>query len=808
MPRPGAVVVIGLGEEGRLRASDLIIVVRQGTLAYAQRVAEQRGGGEVGFELATTLVGSGGVGIHVGTSAQAIAQGVAEANQRLRANGWPVVTRLRLVELYQDRAIEAQRALTTLAQSRPAEFSLAPTIESGIGPLRRPADSAYRGTDYDFITAVQRLDERRQPLIEYTLDTRRARSEVRGQSTQARLVDELVRVGADANNSDTQIGRSLFQLLVPVEIEPFMAGSSALVLQLDSDTARFPWEMLDRDSIGSTGEHVPWAVRTRVLRKLRTQEFRSQPLGAGREDSVLVVGEPQCDKTRFAELPAAREEAQQVAKVLGTPALIGADALQVINALLAKPLRIVHIAGHGEFREDGSGGVVLSNNSLLGPNEVRAMRSVPELVFINCCFIGRIDGGTGGGLGADRARFAAGVAEQLIREGVRCVVAAGWAVEDGPAKRFATAFYERLLAGDRFIDAVGEARRAAWEMRKAGNTWAAYQCYGDPDWRYVPPVGGDDDPARALPELWTPAGLALLLENEALDARHADDRSERPRRRRLQRLRALQARYQDHWGAMGAVAEAFGLAYAEAGDLDAAVDWYARAVRAGDGSASLRAAEQWANLLARRGAVHPDAAKGRAEIHSAIAHLQQLAALHPTVERESLLGSAWKRLTMLSEGKAALDALARMVEHYARAETLARDQGAANLFYPLMNALAGELRLAALRGQAGIELDGTRVGAARQSLQDAVSRAPDFWSVVGLVELQWLQAAAAKQLAAARDGIAAAFEDLAQRVPSPHLWKSARDQAHFVLVPYAAAAGGSEGTAAKALLKQLDELGK
>ena len=51
-------------------------------------------------------------------------------------------------------------------------------------------------------------------------------------------------------------------------------------------------------------------------------------------------------------------------------------------------------------------------------------------------------------------------------------------------------------------------------------------------------------------------------------------------------------------------------------------------------------------------------------------------------------------------------------------------------------------------------------------------------------------------------------EDLAQRVPSPHLWKSARDQAHFVLVPYAAAAGGSEATAAKALLKQLDELGK
>jgi hypothetical protein len=229
-------------------------------------------------------------------------------------------------------------------------------------------------------------------------------------------------------------------------------------------------------------------------------------------------------------------------------------------------------------------------------------------------------------------------------------------------------------------------------------------------------------------------------------------------------------------------------------------------VRAGDGSASLRAAEQWANLLARRGAGRSDAAQGRGEIRAAIGHLQQLSALHPTVERESLLGSAWKRLAMVDDGQPGQDALRHMVEHYARAEALAREQGATNLFYPVMNAIAGELRLAALRGQVGVALDGARVGAARQSLQDAVNRAPDFWSVVGLVELQWMQAVADKRLAAARASVANAFEDLAQRVPSPHLWKSARDQARFVLLPYAAAAGGAEAAAAKAVLKQLDAL--
>ena len=145
------------------------------------------------------------------------------------------------------------------------------------------------------------------------------------------------------------------------------------------------------------------------------------------------------------------------------------------------------------------------------------------------------------------------MAEQLIRDGVRCVVAAGWAVEDGPAKRFADRLLPRLLAGDRFIEAVGAARRAAWEARKAGNTWAAYQCYGDPDWRFVPPADDDDVASVAMPELWTPSGLALMLETEALAARHGDDRSDArryqaARRRRLQLLRALQARYEIRLG--------------------------------------------------------------------------------------------------------------------------------------------------------------------------------------------------------------------------------------------------------------------
>ena len=809
LPRPAAVVVVGLGEEGRLRAAELQRSVRQGVIAYAQREKEQRGA--TGFELAATLIGSGGVGIHVGTAAQAIAQGVAAANRRLARTAWPQVTQLQLIELYLDRATEAHNALAMLAESRPQDFVLAPTVQPRTGALRRPSESGYRGVAYDFINAVQRLGPNHQPVIEFTLDTQRARTEVRGQATQPKLVDEMVRIGADAASTDPKVRRSLFQLLVPVEIEPFLAGSTAVVLQLDKAAARFPWELLDAgsDDDGRVSDEAPWAVRTKVIRKLRTEDFRERPVGTGRDGSVLVIGEPQCDTTRYAELPAARDEAQTVARALGAAPLINPDALAVVNALLEEPRRIVHIAGHGEHHEDGSGGVVLTHGAVLGPREICAMRTVPELVFVNCCFLGKVEPDSkvqANALGEARARFAAGVAEQLIRNGVRCVVAAGWAVEDVPAMRFAARFYERLLAGARFIDAVGDARRAAWDANRRGNTWAAYQCYGDPDWRYADPA----ESARAtidVPALVSAPALALLLENEALDARYtipaagpdARKRNAQRRRDRIAKLNALNERYAPQWGGIGAVAEAFGLAYAECGAIGAAVDWYRRAHHAADGSASIKASEQLANLIAR-------AAGDTGQVEEAITLLQQLIALRETAERHNLLGSAWKRKAILS-GYRDGDALRQSVAAYEAAEKAVRAAGAKDLHYPLANVIAVRLCLALCAGGDARSALAGRIDEARASLQ-AQAATPDFWSVVGLVELEWLQAVAEGRLGAALTGIRNGFADLAQRVPAPHMWRSVRDQAHFVLDAYLERKepGPGEQRAAKAILKQLDEL--
>ena len=818
MARPLAVVVAGLGEEGKLRAADLSTTVRQAVLAYAQRLAEQEQGAPAEFEIATTLIGSGGTGISAGSSAQLIAQGVFDASVKLREKGWPQIGRLIFVEIYLDRASDAWRALEVQSTST-QQLKVVGPVFSGAGALRRSLDSSYRGAAYDFITAVtsQRADG--EPTITYTLDTRRARTEVRAQQAQGTLVRDLVARASNDANRDAQIGRTLFDLLVPVEMEPFLGGTTEMVIELDAGTAAIPWELLDTPgSQDAGGDHRPWAIRSKLLRKLRTADFRAQPSDAAADGSVLVVGEPLVDAALYPPLPGALAEANAVvARLTAGAAGIDAahvralvsgadDARSVINALFERPYRIVHVAGHGA--PGPKGGVVLSGDSYLGPAEVAAMRTVPELVFLNCCHLAARDPQTTL-VPYDRAGFAANIAEALIEIGVRCVVAAGWAVEDEPAALFATTFYDALFGGGRFIDAVAAARAAAWRAGPDGNTWAAYQCYGDPGWTWHRNGSGMPraavSPQDEFAAVSSAPALALALENISIRLRFGGDESKGDASRQGQRdrIRYLESTFAPLWGAMGAVAEAFGLAFADARDLDKAVAWYRTAVAAADGSASFRAAEQLGNQLARRGEASADALAGRRDIEEGIAVLSALVAVQTTAERESLLGAAWKRMVMLEgRGPASVAALRAMALHYGNAERLARTHDADNLFYPAKNGIGADLRLAFLERRPA-ELALERIEAVRASLERAATQRPDFWVVVGQIELRMLTSLAASQLAAGADALIGDYESLKTRVPAPGMWDSVHTDARFTIEPYLAVASAAEKKAATRLLDAL-----
>ena len=554
-----------------------------------------------------------------------------------------------------------------------------------------------------------------------------------------------------------------------------------------------------------------------------------------------MIGAPACDATLYPPLPGAEAEADAVAAVFGAEPLIGSPATQLINALHQRPWRIVHIAGHGEIRADGSSGVVLSNGARLGADEIAALRVVPELVFVNCCHLGRLDGAAPdasrriGVHGSAPAQYAATVAQALIAIGVRCVVAAGWAVEDSAANTFASVFYTRLRAGDRFIDAVALAREQAWRQQPEGNTWAAYQCYGEPDWRYAAEPAGGTEPI--VPTLVSAPALCLWLESAAIEARliEAGSAGQAWRERQLGLLRETEAAYRPIWGSQGAVAECFGLAYAELGDITTAIAWYRRAAEAEDGSASLRAIERWAHLRVRQAESMADVAQARAQLQAAIETLERLchgsapadsaaatadksagkiddtdAPTAATVERLSLLGSAFKRLTLLEEragqGAAALAALQRCVGHYRQAERRAWTLFSAGLagtpYFPAINALAAGLRLAIVSG-APATLDEAALSRLDAALAAQADSGEDLHTLLAPIEFELLKAVAAGELARRQAGLQAALLTLLERAPTHRAWGSVRFQLHFLLAPLAALGKGAEADAARALLDAL-----
>jgi hypothetical protein len=93
----------------------------------------------------------------------------------------------------------------------------------------------------------------------------------------------------------------------------------------------------------------------------------------------------------------------------------------------------------------------------------------------------------------------------------------------------------------------------------------------------------------------------------------------------------------------------------------------------------------------------------------------------------------------------------------------------------------------------------------RQSLEAKARDDPDFWSAVGLIELQVYEAMAAHKLSEAARGIQVQYEDLHRRVKPQWMWASVYDQTHFVLQNYNG--GKRETTAAAALIMSLEAMG-
>ncbi len=368
----------------------------------------------------------------------------------------------------------------------------------------------------------------------------------------------------------------------------------------------------------------------------------------------------------------------------------------------------------------------------------------PGIVFVNCCFLGVGQTDLEG-----RPPFAANIAIELIKLGARCVIAAGWAIDDNSASIFAQRFYKGILNGETFGDATLNARRDAYrEARKNGGadaTWGAYQCYGDPDYRL-----------RVLPDSKSSGEkFSFVAASEAVEAvRQIRDELNIGVERKIDELKSRLEKIEtaaENWLHCAELRVALAEAWGELADFPVAIAHYEAAVSSSDASYTVKAAEQLANLRARNAvACHRSTAPGERDaekvneiIRAVLASIEELTRmLGETSERLVLQGGCWKQLAQIQYADGGEDnALETMAALYDRAAELAQDEDKS---YPQLMASCARICVAIRDGR---DCDARVAERLKALIDKPPEEDDDFWRLVLVADAGLIDAiASAKNL--------------------------------------------------------------
>ncbi|MGA7178506.1 MAG: CHAT domain-containing protein [Thiobacillaceae bacterium] len=623
------------------------------------------------------------------------------------------------------------------------EPSTATETEANAEPDKAPADQAGDASP----TASRYYPQR----LKYVFLSPRARAETTWQQRQPGLVEAIISTQMRSPVYNAKLGYTLFQLMVPLDYKPAAREQSRLLMVLDGYTANLPWELLQ-------AEGDPMVLSIPMVRQLATSRYRATVRTANTNVACIIVSPNTYgfDKRfpsppELAELPGATREGEAIRSSLRNAGWSetniaycpeGKDALDILCQLYERPYRVLMIAAHGIFEakaRDGRSytGVVLSDGLLITAVEVGQMEVVPDVVFLSCCHLGSIN------TLSEPNRFAYSLARELIEMGVRCVVAAGWAVDDDAACTFAGAFFDQMTKGETFGDAIFAARKLAARQHPGSNTWGAYQAYGDPGYRLRPTRDGEDG-ARDRPYVAVEELLAALHGQRVRNKRRKNDANPPKYADQGPWVQRQLARCPPDWAEMPDMLQAIAELYAEFGaeGFDAAREAYQRAVQLEDkaGRVALRAIEQLANMEARYGgkkADQGDIDQGVKLIDSAINRLLALAdsvcgedKQEMNCERAALLGSAYKlkAAALARKEGARWEGILPTVNLAAKAYESAVRGDPALSPYNTLNVLA-LARLSAVLGEADEKAAALALRCGEQARRKFVS-SKDFWDAV------------------------------------------------------------------------------
>ncbi len=307
------------------------------------------------------------------------------------------------------------------------------------------------------------------------------------------------------------IGRFLLSFLFPREFQAELVGSAPILLSLNNAAARIHWELAAQAVLedgSGLQENDRYLALARGLSRQLSTVFAS---GAGPTSTasrrnvlrVLIVADPSKEQP----LANAAKEGRAVEELFqqfnareqqaGSPrriecvSLIGPSQANSLDFLMAlqqtERFDVLHYAGHCFYTaaDPASSGFIFSRGGkpdIVTADDLQRIGRVPRFVFANACESGVLPSRL------DRAHsgLAASFAEAFFARGVANFVCTAWPVLDKPAIDFAGVLYENLLGLQTgFAEPMWRAMREARRAIRTTPSWAAYQHYGDPNFRLL-----------------------------------------------------------------------------------------------------------------------------------------------------------------------------------------------------------------------------------------------------------------------------------------------------------------------------------
>lgn len=696
--------------------------------------------------LSSLLIGSGYGGLSLDRSLTAILTGIQNANTDIKSSyptNYKNVTEVEFLELFQDQALAAARTLRIMERQEENRTLFVRTerkiretmgrqqrINTGYTPTWWSRITVRRYNDNDNVSAVNKSG------LYFGISTDAARVEERSLLTAGTEILSMLKEASEDHQWSPEVAKTLFELLIPNDFKTLVKKQGNIIWQLDEHTANFPWELL-QDNLESG---KPLSVNSGMIRQLSSQNFRLQvKMATG--NNALMIADPDL-KGKYYQLPNAATEGSSVGQLLTTRGFnvirdINGNSDSILRKLYVRPYKILHLAAHGvfEYGESKSTGMLIGPDSFLTPAHINQMSETPELVFVNCCYLGKTDG-KAEEFSQNRHRLAANIGTQLISNGVKAVVVAGWAVDDQAALIFADRFYEAMLAGDYFGTAVWKARRLIYDrFGNQGNTWGAYQCYGDPSYKLEIREAGTGS-VTEIPEFETDGVLLMELTNLLNELDLGQDT-----RHTLESASNIETTLSESQRNNGQIVELFAQIYASLGDLKNAIRHYESLKLLSDAKYTVRSLEQLCNLKVKlwiqEWRANPGTASEAAtKINNIIAELNYYQNIGATAERFNILGSSYKRLALLSTNEQQKEEYYQLAaDQYQEAYKLIAP---ADKFYPLANSLLIKYVLSkrlSSKKKPNFKTEIEELERAYKIKNSKNANKDDYWSQVALCEL-------------------------------------------------------------------------